>query len=70
MDNADAPAYAPGTDSKGGIKPADEQDDGGDGLLAGVVQMSLYLMGGRSGMGMPVAKGPAASWTAAWTPSS
>ncbi|WP_289636964.1 hypothetical protein [uncultured Adlercreutzia sp.] len=35
VDNADAPAYAPGTDSKGGIKPADEQDDGGDGAGAG-----------------------------------
>ena len=31
VDNADAPAYAPGTDAKGGVKPADTSDDAGKG---------------------------------------
>lgn len=28
VDNADAPAYAPGTDAKGGVQPADKEDAG------------------------------------------
>ncbi|MEY8315582.1 hypothetical protein, partial [Adlercreutzia muris] len=28
VDNADAPAYAPGTDAKGGVRPADASDPG------------------------------------------
>ncbi len=56
VDNADAPAYAPGTDAKGGVVPADEGDPGagksdpktrirlaqtGDGLLGAAVALAL-----------------------------
>ncbi|MEY8405488.1 hypothetical protein, partial [Adlercreutzia muris] len=59
VDNADAPAYAPGTDAKGGVVPADEGDPGagkgdpktrirlaqtGDGLLGAAVPLALAAL--------------------------
>ncbi|MCI9494245.1 MAG: DUF11 domain-containing protein [Adlercreutzia mucosicola] len=58
VDNADAPAYAPGTDAKGGVVPADPSDDDGsdsgktrirlaqtgDALLAAAVPLALAAL--------------------------
>ena len=59
VDNADAPAYAPGTDAKGGVVPADEGDPGagegdpktrirlaqtGDDMLAAAVPLALAAL--------------------------